>query len=63
MIEHFFKWLELMPLPNYSNERAAYAFLDRVFSRFGVPAKVFTDQGTKFRADFQDLCEKALINH
>ncbi len=30
MIEHFSKWLELVPLPNYDNERITYAFLDRV---------------------------------
>jgi hypothetical protein len=27
MIKHFSKWLELVSLPNYSNERVAYAFL------------------------------------
>jgi hypothetical protein len=40
MIEHFSKWLELVPLPNRSSEGAAYAFLDIMFSRFGVPTKV-----------------------
>jgi hypothetical protein len=44
MIEHFSKWLELVPLPDYSNEGVTYAFLDRVFSRFGVLAKVLADQ-------------------
>jgi len=63
MIEHFSKWLELVPLPNHSSEGDAYAFLNIVFSKFGVPTKVVTDQGTKFRRDFQDLCENALINH
>ncbi|CAK9225535.1 unnamed protein product [Sphagnum troendelagicum] len=33
MIEHFSKWLELVPLPNYSSEGGAtYAFLDKVQS-------------------------------
>jgi hypothetical protein len=43
MIEHFSKWLELVPLPDHSNEEATYAILDRVFSEFGAPDKVLTD--------------------
>jgi hypothetical protein len=35
MIEHFTKWLELVPLSNHSSEEVTYAFLDRVFSKFG----------------------------
>jgi transposase-like protein len=52
MIKHFSKWLEVVPLPNCSNEGATYAFFDKLFSRFGVPAKVFTDQGMEFWGDF-----------
>ncbi len=63
MIEHFSKWLELVPLLNCSTERSSYAFLDKVLNRFGAPAKVLTNQGTKFRGEFQELCEKTLINH
>ncbi len=46
-----------------SSEGVAYAFLDRVFSRFGSPTKVLTDQNSKFHGEFQELCEKALIDH
>jgi hypothetical protein len=63
MIEHFSKWLELVPLPNHNSEGAPYAFLDKMFSRFSAPTKVLTDQDMDFQGDFQDLCEKALINH
>jgi len=63
MIEHFSKLLELVPLLNCNNERVAYAFLNMVFSRFGTPTKVFIDKGTKFHGEFQELCEKALIDH
>jgi hypothetical protein len=59
MVEHFSKWLELVPLSNCSNEGASYAFLDKVFSRFGALVKVFTDLNTKFCGEFQKLCEKA----
>jgi len=33
-----------------------------VLSHFGAPAKVLTDQSTKFQGEFQVLCDKALID-
>jgi hypothetical protein len=48
MTKHFSKWLEVVPLPNCNNEGTTYAFLDRMFSKFGVPTKVLTNQCTKF---------------
>jgi hypothetical protein len=63
MVEHFSKWIELVPSPNKSNEGVAYAFLNRVLSHFGAPAKVLTDQGMEFQGEFQVLCDKALIDH
>jgi transposase-like protein len=63
MMEHFSKWIELVPSPNKSNEGVAYAFLDRVLSHFGAPAEVLIDQGTEFQGEFQVLCDKALIDH
>jgi hypothetical protein len=63
MIEHFSKWLELVPLPDCSSEGTAYAFLDKVFNKFGALVEFFIDQGIEFQRDFKDLCEKALIDH
>jgi hypothetical protein len=63
MFEHFSKWLEFVPLLDCNIEGATYAFLDGVFSRFGVPTKVFTGQGIEFHEQFQELCEKTLIDH
>ncbi len=37
MIEHFLKWLELMPLLDHSNESATYAFVDMKLNKFGIP--------------------------
>ncbi len=42
----------LVPLPNHNNEGDAYAFLDIMFSKFGVPTNVLTDQSTKFQGNF-----------
>jgi len=43
MIEHFSKWLKLVPLLDCNNEGVVYAFLDRVFSRFGIVIEIFID--------------------
>ncbi len=51
-----------MPLPNHNNEGAAYAFLDMVFNRFGVLVEILVNQNLKFHGEFQELCEKALID-
>jgi hypothetical protein len=63
MIEYFSKWLELVPLLDHSNKRTSYTFLDKVFNRFGALTKVLTDEGIEFCGGFQELCEKALIDH
>jgi hypothetical protein len=63
MVEHFSKWIELVPSPDKSNEGITYAFLDKVLSHFGALVEVLIDQGTKFQGEFQVLCDKALIDH
>jgi hypothetical protein len=40
MIEHFSKWLELVPLQDCNSEGTTYAFLDMIFKRFGALVKV-----------------------
>jgi hypothetical protein len=45
MIEHFLKWLKLVSLLDHINEKATYAFLDRVFSKFGTQIEVLIDKG------------------
>ncbi len=63
MVEHFFKWIELVPSPNKSSEGVAYAFLDRVLSHFGALVEVLINQGIEFQGEFQVLCDKVLIDH
>ncbi len=55
--------MEGIPFIGRNNERTTYAFLDMVLSRFGVLTKVLINRGTKFRKEFQELCEKTLIDH
>jgi hypothetical protein len=63
MIEHFSKWVELVALSNKSSHNTSQAFSQQVLSRFGAYAECFIDQGSKFRGEFQDLLDHALIDH
>jgi len=63
MIEHFSKWVELVALLDKSSHSTSHAFLQHVLSRFGGYVECFTDQGAKFRGEFQDLLDHALIDH
>jgi hypothetical protein len=44
MIKHFSN--KLVPLLDHNNERATYAFLGRLFNRFGISFEILTDQHT-----------------
>ena len=63
MIEYFSKWIELVALLDKFNERVAYAFLDRVLSRFGALTEVLTDQDREFLEEFQALLKQIYIDH
>ena len=63
MIEHFSKWIEIAPLPCKESLCTAKAFRAHIFCGYGAPAEVLTDQGTKFRREFQELLDEALIDH
>ena len=62
-IEHFTKWVELIPLPSKSSRDAARGLLDGVLSRYGAPGEILTDQGREFQGDFQTLLAKHEITH
>jgi hypothetical protein len=63
MIEHFSKWVELVALSDKSSHNTSHVFLQQVLSRFGACAECLADQGSKFRGEFQDLFDHALIDH
>jgi hypothetical protein len=62
MIEHFTKWVELVPIPEKSSFYIAAA-LKGVLTRFGAPAEVLTDQGEELQGEFAALLQKLLIDH
>jgi hypothetical protein len=63
MIDDFSKWVELVALPNKSSHNTNHAFLEQVLSRFGACVECLTDQGLKFRREFQNLLDHAFIDH
>ena len=62
-IEHFSKWVELVPVPSKASIGAAYGFLETVLSRCGAPGEVITDQGGEFQGEFDALLNKHEITH
>ena len=62
-IEHFTKWVELIPLPSKSSKNAARALLEGVLSRYGALGEGLTDQGREFQGEFQTLLSQHEITH
>ena len=62
-IEHFSKWIEIIPIPNKEAGTVAFALFHHVLSRFRGCAEVLTDRGTEFQGEFQDLPMQAFIDH
>ena len=62
-IEHFTKWVEMIPLPSKSSKDAARALLDKVMSRYGARGEILRDQGREFQGEFQTLLSQHEITH
>lgn len=59
VVDQFTKWVECIPLPSQTAEVTAKALVDCVFSRFGVPFQLHSDQGRNFESKlFSELCIK-----
>ena len=48
-IEHFTKWVELIPLPSKSSGNSARGLLEGVLGMYGAPGEILTDQGREFQ--------------
>lgn len=62
MIEHFSKWLIVIPLPTKSGECTAAPFA-MVLGFYSAPAQIITDQGTEFDGAFQQVGHAGHIEH
>ena len=57
-MDYFSKWPEVFALPNQEAVTVAEALVDNVFSRFGIPLELHSDQGRNFESKlFQKLCD------
>jgi hypothetical protein len=61
-IEHFSRWIELVPIPEKTSHHTAPA-LRGVLCRYGAPAEVLTDQGEEFQGEFAKLLSKLPFAH
>ncbi|GFV82692.1 retrovirus-related Pol polyprotein from transposon opus [Trichonephila clavipes] len=50
-IDRFSRWMEAIPIPEITAEIVVRAFYEKWICRFGVPAKLVTDQGRQFEAE------------
>ena len=62
-MEHYSKFLVLVPLPDKSAATVAMAWKLAVLGIFGSCAEVLTDNGTEFKGEFDELLRDSLIDH
>ena len=63
VIDHFTRWAEAFPIRNQEAITVATVLVDQVFSRYGCPKQILTDQGPCFEAHlFQELCQRLQID-
>lgn len=57
MIDNFTKWVEYISLPSQTAEVTARAAVNDLFSRFGYPYEIFTNQDRDFESElFLKIC-------
>ena len=58
-IDYFTKWMEAYPLPDQEATTVAEALVQGMFSRFGTPSELHSDQGRKFESQvFTAMCSQ-----
>ena len=63
VIDHFTKWVELMPMRNQEAATVAKLLFDKIICVHGCPIQILTDQGPNFESTlFQELCKLMSID-
>ena len=62
VVDYVSKWAEAQALPT-NDARVVGKFLKKLFSRFGTPRTIISDQGTHFRGQFDMVCAKYGVTH
>ena len=58
LMDHFTKWCEAFPTPDQKASTIAKILVDRVFSRFGPPVVLHSDQGANFESTLMhEVCD------
>ena len=58
LTDHFTRWSEALPLPDATASTVASVLSDTVFSRFGIPEEIHSDQGRQFESELMhELCK------
>jgi transposase InsO family protein len=61
--DYFTKWVECIPMKNQEAETIAEALVEQVFSRFGIPHELHSDQGKNFEGRvMHSVCERLGIH-
>lgn len=58
IVEHFSKWIDLVPVKSLNPEVTAKAFTERVLARYGAPVEVVTDNGQEYHGQFAALLKQ-----
>jgi len=63
VIDHFSKWVEMIPMRNQEATTVAKLLVDRVICVHGCPLQILTDRGTNFESQlFQELCKLLAVD-
>ncbi len=58
LMDHFTKWCEAFPTPDQKASTVAKLLVDKVFSRFGPPVVLHSDQGANFESTLMhEVCD------
>ena len=58
LTDHFTCWCDALPTPNAKAETVARILDERVFSYFGIPENLHSDQGKNFDRDLIKECSR-----
>ena len=63
IVDHFTRWVEVVPLVDVSAETVAQAFVSNWVSRFGTPPLITTNQRRQFESTLWSQLMKILGTH